>query len=275
MFQKFNRFDPANPIRFHSPADDGGSSGGGGNNAGQNAGGGNDNPNNGGGPANDNSDDIPAKVKAAVAELLGKNGGDKDATLEYLTNRAHGLEKQRDEARQNALSKEDRELFDAFKALNLKPADVKRILGEHGTWAKEKADGAKIDGLKKAAGAAGADADLLASLAGALDVEYVTTGEGKSATATVKVQNGDKTESKEFWAWVKERYPSLEARLKAAPTRETGVTRYGKSAPLGGGNAPSIAEQIRKEEEDKKKRAGTTSSGGERKTLAERLGRTR
>lgn len=244
--RNINRFDPAKPIRFYKPADDSAGQGGGsGNNADPNAGGGNNNSN------NDNPVDRDAKIAAAVkqtlTDLLGKNGGDKDATLEYLTKRVHGLEIQREEAKKSALSKEDKAAYDAFKALNLSVDDIKKIVGEYSTWSEERARDSKIGTLKKAAEVAKANGDLLASLEGAMGVEYIITGEGDKAVATVEYKDSTGAEQvKPLADWAKEKWPALETALftiggASAPK----VTRFGKTPPAGSGQKPSVFDEIR------------------------------
>lgn len=258
----FNRFDPALPIRFYAPADDSASGASGGNNADSNAGGGNNNSNNDS-PA-DRQATIADAVKTALGELLGKNNGDKDATLTDLIKKNHGLEIQRDDAKKAALSKEDRATFDAFKALNLSMDDVKRIVAEHGSWSDEKAKDAKVGSLKTAAGVAKINADLLASLDGATGVEYLTTGEGEKAVATVKFKDASGAEVvKALGDWADEKWPHLKAALRTVADSEEQqrtVKKFGKSAPIGGGKAPDVWDKIR---EEKKAKVVDASAGPE------------
>ncbi len=258
--RNINRFDPAQPLFLYSPADDGAGGSGTGNTADNNGDGGDDKIANNGGTAgngNPNTDsqnsetrraEITQAVKDALSGLLGKNNGDKDATLEELVKRNHGLEIKLDKARANVLPDADRKAFDAFKALNLSGDDLKNIVSEHGSWKSERANAAKTDALKKAAPLAGIhNSDLLASLDGALGVEYIVTGDGDKAVATVKFKDANGAEIvKPLADWAKEKWPALESTL-FAPAGQKTVTPYGKSAPVGQGQGKNIWDKIREE----------------------------
>ena len=284
---KFSRFDPAQPIFLFSPADDGAGLGSGtGNNADDNAGGGNEGGANNGDviPNTDSNNsetrkaEIESAVEAKIKQLLGGNNGDERATLADVVKKLHGVEKQRDEARASALSGNDRKAFEAFKALNLSAADVKNIVAEHSSWKTERSNSAKTDALKKAAQVAGLNAELLQSLQGSLDVEYVVTGEGDAATATVKSKDASGAETvRPLEDWAKEKWPALEKALKASGSSIKTVTTYGKSAPVGGGGKVSLKEQILAEEKAKSQGGKTESENAAPKaqSLDERLGRTR
>lgn len=256
----YNRFDPAKPIRFYEPDNGVGDGKGGGNNADPNAGGGNSNPNNNSDNPADRQAAIADAVKTALGDLLGKNNGDKDATLTELIKRNHGLERQRDEAKAAALSKEDRAAFEAFKALNLSVDDVKRIVEEHGSWSEERAKEAQVGSLKKAAGAAKLNADLLASLDGARDAEYLTTGEGDKAVATVKYKDANGAEVvKPLGDWADEKWPHLKTALRTlgdSQEQPRTVKKFGKSAPAGSGQVTSVIDQIRERNQAETEKRG-------------------
>lgn len=284
------RFDPALPQFFFSPADDGAGSGSGtGNNADDNAGGGNANgANNGGQNSNtdsNNSESRKAEIARLVQEALNEhvknNNGDKDATLFDLTKKLHGVEKQRDDARANSLTKTDRDALTAFKALNLSPDDLKNIVSEHGSWKGERDNNAKSESLKKAAPLAGiTNPQVLADLEGAKGVEYLISGEGDKAVATVKYKDASGAEVvKPMADWAKEKWPHLESILFAENSQSRKVTTYGKSAPAGGGGKVSLKEQILAEEKANLERASgkreADSGAGQVSSLDERLGRVR
>lgn len=173
-------------------------------------------------------------IDQAVERILKSKraDGDAHAALRIAVADAEKQRNRADAAEKSALSKEDRELLDQFKALNLSIADVTKKLEEHTQWGEERARNAKLEGLKKAATAAGLNADVLASLEGALDVEYTVVGEGENAKAIVKVKNGDTLTDKPLADFVNEKWPALKGVLQAgsgtggAPT----VAKYGQSA---------------------------------------------
>ena len=239
-FSNLHRFDPAIPQFLFAPDDNGGGGTGNVNTGDPNAGGGN-NPITGGQSAADRRAEIDAAVNARIAELTGGNPNNAQAALDQLVRRAHGLEKKIEDLKTRALPDAEKASFEAFKSLNLTPDAIKAIVAEHGQMKAESAQKARISSLETAAAAAGINAELLKSLSGALDVEYLVSGEGESKVATVKTKNGDKEEVKPLLDWIDEKYPALKTVLRTQPGTGGGaasagtVTKYGKSAPAGGG----------------------------------------
>lgn len=228
---------------------------------------------------------VAEQVQEAIAELLGKKGNDPMAAMDTLIRQNHALEQRAKTAEASLPSKADRDLLAAFKALNLKPDEVKQITAEHQQWASERARNAKRDSLKKAAEKEGYNADLLASLEGALDPEYSVIGEGENAKAVVKVKNGETVSDKPLNDWIAEKWPALVDALKVAPSNaprggQKVVTPYPRSAAPNSGKDPSLAERIRAEEGAQKTGLLGTSvvaKEGEKapaapQTLAERMG---
>lgn len=236
-------------------------------------------------PGGDNSATPPAAnpqpgksvaelVQEEMLRLLGKNNNDPNAAMTTLIKQNHALEQRAINAEQNQLPKAERELLTKFKALNLSIDDVSRIIGEHKQWGEERAKNAKLNGLKAAAEKAGLNAELLASLEGALDAEYSVVGEGDAAKAIVKVKSGDTVTDKALNDWVAEKWPSLAETLKAQPQngsnqqQQRTVTSTHRGAPAGGGQAPNKFQAIRDEAEARKKNKQSDS------TLEERMGLT-
>lgn len=240
------RFNPALPIRLYTTADDPGV--GDASKSGDVSKGNDQNP-------TDTPDARKAAIQTAVrdtiSDLLGKNGGDKDSTLETLVKRNYSLETQLENARKGGLSKEDRATFDGFKALGVSVEDAKRIIEEHSQWGTERAQSVKSEGLKKAAAAkkTSVDADLLASLGGALDVDYLTKGEGDEAEGFVKVKEGDKEIEKTLLSWINEKWPNLKDRLLRAPEGQQSkkVTRLGPTPPANSGGKAKTSFEERQE----------------------------
>ena len=158
------------------------------------------------------------------------------------------------------------------------PEELKTRLESGDTALKENTERTKKDAFKKATSAAKTrvDGDLLASLVGALDVDYSTEGEGEEEIGYVTYKNGDKTEKKTVTEWVGITYPQLKDRLitSSGNQGQTVLPRH-KGVPKGGGKQPSLAERIQEEEKQKRERANLGMNGQQRVTLKERLGRTR
>ena len=140
--------------------------------------------------------------------------------------------------------------LEAFEALDLSADDLKTVVAEHGSMKAQGEKSSRIDGMKASATLAGVtNLDLLASLEGAMNVDYVVTGEGDAATATVKIKDASGVETVKPTAdWVKETWPQLESVLFAdAPvTQAKRIVPYGKSAAAGGGaKTQSVLSGIR------------------------------
>jgi hypothetical protein len=205
-------------------------------------------------PQNNSGKSVADQVQEAIANLLGKKNNDPMAAMDTLIRENHALRTRAEAAEHSQLSKADRELLANFKALGLSLDDVKRIVGEHKSWGEERAKNAKVESLKKAAQAAGINADLLASLEGALDPEYSVVGEGESAKAMVKITNGDTKTDKALDEWAKEKWPALQETLKATPAgnqqgnqnnqQQRTVTRYGQGAGVGGAGGGQTKDRV-------------------------------
>lgn len=215
---------------------------------------------------------VAEQVQEAITNLLTKKDNDPMKAMETLVRQNHALELRAKAAESSQISKEDRELLDQFKALNLTVADVTKKLEEHTQWGEERAKNAKLDGLKKAAQAAGYNADLLASLEGALDADYVVSGEGENAKAIVKVKGADGAVSdKPLADFVSEKWPALKDVLSAPASPATPqVAKYGQSAGVQTGKAATnIYDQIR-EQKAADKKAQTSGHWTERAGVARR-----
>lgn len=196
---------------------------------------------------------VAEQVQEAIANLLTKKDNDPMKAMGTLVRQNHALELRAKAAESSQITKEDRELLDQFKALNLTVADVTKKLEEHAQWGEERAKNAKLDGLKKAATAAGYNADLLASLEGALDAEYIVSGEGENAKVIVKVTANDTTTDKALDDFVSEKWPAVKDVLKAGNTGGAPqVAKYGPSAGVGSTTPPArdrVQERIEAKQE--------------------------
>ena len=286
-------FSSALPQFFFSLADDGAGSGSGNVNNDDNEGGGNDDDANNGdakSKPNDSNNsqarkvEIQQAVQSALNDHVKNNNGDKDATLFDLTKKLHGVEKQRDDARANSLSKADREAFTAFKALNLSTDDIKTMAGEYGTMKEQQSRESKVKSQKEAAELLpDVDAVLLARTEGSKDVDYEITGEGDKRAPVVKFKNSEGVEVvKPMGEWLRETYPDLSGKLYDVDNRGQArkITPYGKSAPANGGEKISLKEQILAEEKagaknGNRRQLSDEVDSGKAPSLDERLGRVR
>lgn len=204
-----------------------------------------------------NSSSIAAQVRSAIDEILGAKSGDVNAALETLVRRNHALEQRAEAAEQQRLSQDDSALLAAVKQLELTPEKLSNIISQHSEWGAERARNAKAESLKKAAQVAGLNAELLASLEGALDAEYSVVGEGDNAKALVKVKSGESVVDVPLDEWAGEKWPSLKEVLSAS--NKPDVVPYGKSAPQSSGRRENVFDRIRAEKREQQKQQEKTS----------------
>lgn len=219
----------------------------------------NDNPN-GGNPAE------------ALQKLLDKKNGDAMAVAMTLLSenfqlreKNRSLKEQIPQEGARVISKEESVDFDAFKALNLKPSDIKAKLEAHETVASENSALKKETVLRSVADA-GYSFDALRdfdSLEGGL--EYVLKDETKDGKTVkqVSVRVDGKEQSLDDYAL--SRRPALASILKTSPT-QGGGTPYVPQSPGGRAPAPNKWEKIRQDEKAKQ------DSKKQEKPLEARLG---
>lgn len=128
-------------------------------------------------------------------------------------------------------SKDAREVAETLKTLGLSVDDVKRIKGEHDTWGAERRRDAKLKSLLEATGVAKVNGKLLASLAGALDDDYLTEGEGETKTAYAQFKDGDKDVKKPLLERLGERYPDLKEQLFTGQGSQSGGVSNTPTSP--------------------------------------------
>jgi hypothetical protein len=248
------RFDPALPLFFCTTDDDAGTSGGSKTGADD---GGSDNPNNND-SGRDKGDSVDLAVQAALIDLTAKHGSVEGAA-KYLIKRNHSLSQNKP----TSLSKEDRDLLDKAKTIGLSGDDLIRVAGEHKTWGEERTATAKKSQLSDAVTADGYhadDADVIADLAGALNGDFSTEGEGDDRKGYVTFTDAaGKQKKQRVGEWLKEKYPKLADKLTAessGKSQERPFKKYGGGAPLNSGQKKTLFEQIREEQKSQTESQG-------------------
>jgi hypothetical protein len=210
----------------------------------------------------------------AIQALLDKHKGDAmSLALQLFSENFQLRDKNRELKKQVpadgsvVLAKEDGQAFEAFKALNLKPDEIKSKLEAHETIATENAALKKKDTLRDIAQASGFKLSVLEDrdkASGGLEYSLKDEKDAKGSTRKVAyVKDGEKVVSLEQFA--ADKWTDYLPALKDAPGVPAKPGNGPDPAPRGG---TSIFDSIRKSVADKQKQDQAGSPLKERFGLA-------
>lgn len=195
-----------------------------------------------------------------LQKLLAKKDGDAMAVAALLFSENFDLREKNRKLNEKLpadgavlLSKDEVTTWEAFKALNVKPEDVKTKIEAHDTVAAENATLKKEKTLREVADAGYALTTLrdFDALEGAGIEEYVVNEETKDGKAVKSVSVKVGGQLKPFEEYAQEKRPALASILKSETSQ--GGTQFPKQPSGGKAPAKDLFTQIRQEEEEKKK----------------------
>jgi uncharacterized protein with PIN domain len=204
---------------------------------------------------NNQNPPAPSALERAVADALARNGNNESETIRTLVGQNHRLTQRAEtaEAKIGKLPDDVQAELAAYRAYG-KPDEIKARLEAGDTAVRANTQRERTDTFRKAAAAAGYDADALLEVIGDVPVVEVKTEkrDGKDVeVAFWQVQEGDKTEAKGFADIVAQRFPKTHEAMKAQQDASTRV-----QAPVMGVQGAPVNnkyDRIRQEVQNKDK----------------------